>query len=305
MLLPLVVVALTVMTDPLPAPSPDPAPSPAPEPEARREAADVLRFSLAAVDDRHADDSALPRLVAGGEAAAATLAEGTLAADLRAAVEQARAHLDPRAAEDADAQARDAADTAESALRETLERALGDLDFEPVVQAALPEGFPAPTPVGEIEVKRYPRYRIARADSGSDAAFWQLFMHIKKHDIPMTAPVEMTYDAAGDEIDMAFMYEHAAQGRTGPDETVEVLDVEPMLVVSIGCRGWSTDRAVDAARERLLAWIDARADLEPAGSVRRFGYNGPSVPGSRRYYEVQVPVRAVGEVAAAAQRGGD
>ena len=63
------------------------------------------------------------------------------------------------------------------------------------VVAALPEGFPDPTPAGEIQIKRYPAYRLARSKmSGADSvAFWTLFLHIKKNEIAMTAPVEMTY----------------------------------------------------------------------------------------------------------------
>ncbi|MHC4846228.1 MAG: heme-binding protein [Planctomycetota bacterium] len=248
---------------------------------ARMEAADILRFTLAAHDKQGGHDGDAGRMLAATEAAAETLGESLLGDRLRASAVEARL--------------RESVDAGSSlpALEGALRQALTDLEFEPIMEAALPEGFPAPTPVGEVEVKTYPAYRIARADSGGDGAFWQLFVHIQKHDIPMTAPVEMTYDASGREVDMAFMYERVAQGRTGPDGPVEVLDVEPMLVASIGCRGWSSDAAVERAKAQLTAWIEARDDLAVAGAVRQFGYNSPSVSGSRRYFEVQIPVARV------------
>ena len=102
---------------------------------------------------------------------------------------------------------------------------------------------------------------------------------------------------------MAFMYEHAAQGQTGPDGSVEVTDIEPMLVVSMGCRGRSSDAAVAEALEDLIDWVASRDDIEVSGPVRRFGYNGPSVPMNRKYFEVQIPVRQLDDDEAAAPLG--
>ena len=63
-----------------------------------------------------------------------------------------------------------------------------DDEFQPIVEAPMPAGFPEYTPVGQIEVKPYPTYRMAKADGGS--SFWTLFSHIKKNKIAMTAPVK-------------------------------------------------------------------------------------------------------------------
>lgn len=263
---------LAALTVPTPA---DPADPQAPQPRAA--VAQGLESVLAAA---RADGPAdLSTLIETAEDAADRLGPGPLAERLADAVRQVR--LMPS---DDPAPAREL-------LLDALDESLADLTFEPVLEANLPEGFPAPTPVGAYEVKQYPAYRVARADTSGNGAFWQLFMHIKKHDIPMTAPVEMTYDDQGAEVDMAFMYEHVRQGTTGPDEQVEVLDVAPMLVVSVGCRGWSSSTRVDQARAELLAWIDAQPELVVDGPARRFGYNGPSVRGERRFFEVQVPVR--------------
>ena len=68
-----------------------------------------------------------------------------------------------------------------------------DADFKPIKEAELPKGFPTYTPVGTIEVKQYPAARLVQAKSGGDSGFWRLFMHIKSHDVAMTAPVQMEY----------------------------------------------------------------------------------------------------------------
>ena len=248
----------------------------------RTTAAEHLRGSLLALEE-HGEgcEHRFPLLVEAGRSAAEALGDTHFGDELRGLVYDLRWLAITRPAQ------------AEERLERDLRRALVDLEFSPLIEAPLPEGFPAPTPVRQIERKTYPAYRLARADmeSSQNGAFWQLFQHIKKHDIPMTAPVEMTYDEVGDEVDMAFMYEDVRQGETGPDGTVEVMDVAPMEVVSIGCRGNSTQRAVDAAREALFAWVAARPELELAGPARQFGYNSPMVSSSKRYFEVQIPIR--------------
>jgi monofunctional biosynthetic peptidoglycan transglycosylase len=248
----------------------------------RATAAEHLRDGLASLEEHEEGcEHRFPLLVEAGEQAAASLGDTCFGRELELLVSDLRWLAVTRPG------------PAELRLERDLRRALGDLEFTPLIEAPLPEGFPEPTPVREIQRKSYPAYRLARADmkGSQNGAFWQLFQHIKKHDIPMTAPVEMTMDDSGGELDMAFMYEDVRQGKTGPDGTVEVMDISPMEVVSIGCRGNSTGRAVEAARETLLAWIAARPELEIAGPARQFGYNSPMVSSSRRYFEVQIPVR--------------
>ena len=64
-------------------------------------------------------------------------------------------------------------------------------EFRPIKEAEMPKGFPAYTPVGQIEVKHYPAYRKALASG--PAEFWTLFQHITRNHVRMTAPVEMDY----------------------------------------------------------------------------------------------------------------
>ena len=64
----------------------------------------------------------------------------------------------------------------------------------------LPEGSPAPTAPGCVELKTSPVVRSAKVegkiapDLASNFGFWKLFTHIKSRDIAMTSPVEMEYD---------------------------------------------------------------------------------------------------------------
>lgn len=65
------------------------------------------------------------------------------------------------------------------------------------ITTPLPEGYPAPTPPGAIDVKHYPSVRRAEYDvagvgrAGMNGGFWPLFIHIQSRDIEMTSPVEM------------------------------------------------------------------------------------------------------------------
>jgi uncharacterized surface protein with fasciclin (FAS1) repeats len=173
-------------------------------------------------------------------------------------------------------------------LRYAFDRIAMNEGFEPRMEAALPEGFPAPGPLGRIVVKEYPQYRAARAEGGN--SFWTLFQHIKKNDVEMTTPVEMTMNDDMREMDMAFLYEGPRQGQAGLDGAVQVLDLEPITVLSIGMRGARDQEAVLQAK----AWIEERMAQDGwsrAGSWRMLGYNSPMVPAAKRYWELQVPVR--------------
>lgn len=174
------------------------------------------------------------------------------------------------------------------ALRHAFDRILANLSFEPVREAELPAGFPAPGPVGHVVVKRYPRYRAARAEGGN--SFWTLFRHIKKNDVAMTAPVEMTMDADMRMADMAFLYPSSSIGQAGEQGRVQVLDLEPVEVVSVGVRGRRDATLLERARKAIEAYL-AESGMQPAGAWRVLGYNSPMVASSKQFWELQVPVR--------------
>jgi hypothetical protein len=169
----------------------------------------------------------------------------------------------------------------------------------------LPVGYPAPTPPGAMEIKSYPAARRAVVTmketgprAGGNIAFWPLFNHIKKRDIEMTAPVEM--DLKGmkadgpmkvDEWSMAFLYRRIDQGPEGKDGIVEVYDSKPMTVLAMGYQGDWLQGALQKRLGELEAWLDKSPEWERAGEVRVMGYNGPEVPSTERWAEIQVPIK--------------
>lgn len=183
-------------------------------------------------------------------------------------------------------------------MQDALREAKATLAFKPFIEAPLPEGFPEPTQVGEIQVKNYPAYRFATTQmaGAESSAFWTLFTHIKKKDIAMTAPVEMTYGVGGtDKLQakaMAFLYRSPKQGKAGTDEKVEVIDVAPIKALSLGMRGDVTKTRLAEAKAHLDMWLrEHDKEYEASGPLRVMGYNSPFVAANRRFTEVEIPVR--------------
>ena len=182
-------------------------------------------------------------------------------------------------------------------LRTGLLEVLVILTFKPRVEAPVPAGFPAPTPVGVVEIKKLPVYRMAKvANSGMGGNnFFTLFNHIKKNNIEMTAPVEMTMaekNGKYTESSMAFLYQETTLGKVGPQGNVAVLDTTECTVVSVGMRGSPSSENIESARRWLLEKIkNAPEAYEIAGELKVMGYNSPFMPEKLRYYEVQLPLK--------------
>ncbi|MEL7473730.1 MAG: heme-binding protein [Planctomycetota bacterium] len=176
------------------------------------------------------------------------------------------------------------------------------------IPTALHEGYAAPTPPGAIEIKSYPVVRRAEVrmatpmGNASGTGFYPLFGHISRNDIPMTAPVEMDFsrtDAArGERVEwtMGFLYEHTRQGELGDDPSdarVDVVDVPPMTVISLGAQGFSRGERIAQAEGKLEAWLKESGEWRRAGPTRWLGYNGPQMPMSRQWSEVQIPIERI------------
>jgi len=185
------------------------------------------------------------------------------------------------------------ADTLRAALLETLVI----LTFKPKVEAPVPAGFPAPTPVGVVEIKKLPVYRMAKvANSGLGGNnFFTLFNHIKKNKIEMTAPVEMTMaekNGKYTESSMAFLYQETTLGKVGPQGNIAVLDTKECMVASIGMRGSPSSENIESARRWLVEKIKIAPEAyDIAGELKVMGYNSPFMPEKLRYYEVQLPLK--------------
>lgn len=179
------------------------------------------------------------------------------------------------------------------------------------ITTPLPDGYPAPTPPGAIEIKHYPSVRRAEVtvegrvnpDRAQNSSFWPLFRHIQANGIAMTAPVEMEYkglspDGKGDlqQWTMAFLYRTPDLHPTGTDKSnddVVIIDTEPVTVLSSGYLGDYNLLRVRAELFRLNRWLEESTEWQAAGEPRSFGYNDPSVPTSRRWGEVQIPIRRI------------
>lgn len=180
-------------------------------------------------------------------------------------------------------------------LQTALSESAAILSFRIKKESDLPKGFPEPSALGEIQLKQYPSYRLARAPSKKDNAFFTLFNHIKSNKIEMTAPVEMRYDESDQkyrQIDMAFLYGAPDWGKLGDaGKGVVVEDIPAMSSVAIGLTG-DFDPNAPTYIEALESWLAQNAsDYERDGKVRVMGYNSPFVWKSQRFFEIEIPVR--------------
>ena len=181
-------------------------------------------------------------------------------------------------------------------LKKTVASVARELAFVPKYEASLPAGFPTYTPVGVIEVKKYPEYRMASGDG-----FWTLFQHIQQNQIEMTAPVQMNF-ASGDQGEikqskMSFLYGRPEIGSPGVHGKVDVVDADEHWVVSLGMRGSRSKESLIDARERLQQWIRNNQNYEASGTMRVMGYNSPAVPRANQFFEVQIPLKKITEAA--------
>lgn len=160
-----------------------------------------------------------------------------------------------------------------------------------VDEAPLPQGWPQPGPYNKVTEKKYPAYRAAFTNGkGQTGAFWTLFTHIKKNDIPMTAPVEMAVESDHDgglsRNSMAFLYQNGKVGAPGKDgPSVEVRDVPASTVLSYTWQGPDSKENLGTAKTALEAELAGRK-IEAAG-FRLLGYNGPGTPRAKATWELQ------------------
>ena len=158
-----------------------------------------------------------------------------------------------------------------------------------VSEAPLPKGWPQPGPYDEVSEKTYPEYRVAFTKGGGGLSFWTLFSHIKKNDIPMTAPVEMPMEAKEDSMKkaaMGFLYQNTEVGKIGADgKAIEVKDVKKATVLSYTWMGDDSTAEIKKARTALESALEKKGIK--AESFRLLGYNGPGTPRKKRTYELQ------------------
>lgn len=164
---------------------------------------------------------------------------------------------------------------------------------EYTAEAPLPKGWPKPGPYGVVTEKQFPSYRAAYTDGKSqNFAFWRLFRHIKKNEIPMTSPVEMEMKQNGEKLSMksmGFMYQHTKVGEAGADGSkIEVRDVPAMKTLAYTWMGGKNSANLRIAKQALEAELVKRR--LKGKDFRVMGYNGPGVPTAKKTWEMLVVV---------------
>lgn len=175
------------------------------------------------------------------------------------------------------------------------------------ITTPLPVGYPAPTPPGAIELKKYPAVRRAEVsgtmdpDLGMNAGFFPLFRHIQRRGIAMTSPVEMDYHGVSpgrapeaEGWTMSFLYREPQLGPAGSDGRVAVVDAPPMTVLAIGVRGSYGLGRMQTPMQELEDWLEANPQWQAAGDARALYYNGPDVRRADLWGELHVPVEPSG-----------
>ena len=175
--------------------------------------------------------------------------------------------------------------------------------------APLPQGFPLPTQEGKIEIKQYPAYRCATVSySGelsmaANSAFSPLYRHISSNNISMTAPVETRYPTstldAGEmgapnergEAKVSFLYRSTDVYPEQIAQNIQVEEIAPMTVVSLGLKGSYDYESYQQSIERLQDWLSQHSEYTVVGSPRRFFYDAPYIPEPLKRSEIQVPIR--------------
>jgi DNA gyrase inhibitor GyrI len=171
--------------------------------------------------------------------------------------------------------------------------------------APLPEGFPPPTADGVIEIKQYPEYRAATVqvsgnlEYASSRGFSPLFRHISSNDISMTAPVETRYpvgtlqsdSGTAGEATVSFLYRSLDIVPQDVAQDIQVQDMPPMTVISLGTRGGYEYDIYRDGIQRLQRWLANHPEYTVAGAPRRFFYDGPFIPDALKRSDIQIPVQ--------------
>lgn len=180
-------------------------------------------------------------------------------------------------------------------------------DFKPIMEAEMPQGFPEPSAPELLRTKHYPAFRMVRAPVTPGRlrdSFRAIHRHLKENWIHPTVPAIMQLEATSAEqghsvvreIFAGFGYYEPAEGPALRKGQLEVLDVPAMTVVSIAGKGGYSSKHYTRALCELEAWLSKHGDeFERAGPMRVLAYNSPFIPSFMKYYEVQIPVRPIGQ----------
>jgi hypothetical protein len=167
------------------------------------------------------------------------------------------------------------------------------------------------TAVAQIEVKEIPR-RIALETTaaqpyfreGSDL-FRTLFRYIRRHDVAMTVPVEAEIKPGK----MRFFVGRKDRSRQlDSSNGVEVRELTPLTVASIGIRGSYSEKRFKRYEKKLIEWLGDNEEYEALAAPYAVYWNSPMIPGIFKRSEIHVPIRkkkTQDKAEAGTQRGKD
>lgn len=154
------------------------------------------------------------------------------------------------------------------------------------------------TPVGKIEVKQIPARTILATESKGDPfqdrneSFNKLFNYIQRNEISMTVPVEA---GATTNTMNFFVGSKDAERNLKPDGKINVQELQPITVVSIGMRGAYNKKLYEEGLQKITQWMSEHPEWKAEGEPYTVYWNSPFVPGFFKTSEVHQPIRSVKE----------
>ena len=150
------------------------------------------------------------------------------------------------------------------------------------------------TPVGKIEIKEIAQ-RIALEASvqspyfgGNNNLFRTLFRYISNNGVAMTVPVEAEMQPGKMRF---FVGAKDANKKLLSIDDVEVRNLEPITVISIGIRGSYSEKRFKKNEKALLEWLAENGQYEAVSNPYGVYWNSPFVPGFLKRSEIHLPVK--------------
>jgi effector-binding domain-containing protein len=156
--------------------------------------------------------------------------------------------------------------------------------------------------IGNIEIRRYDSYVIAKVDSFGDGGFNILFQFISgkntaTSEIEMTAPVisqeiEMTAPVISERESIAFVMPKKYSLNTLPkpiDERIKIIEIPPRIIAALRFSGRWSNSLFNRKSKKLLETIKEN-NIKINGSIFSMRYSSPFTPWFLRRNEVAVEV---------------
>ena len=158
-------------------------------------------------------------------------------------------------------------------------------------EAPLPLGFAEPTVVMQPMLITVPAHRAVEAQS-----FSQCFQHIKRNDIPMTAPVYMSMESQGTALPrsmkhMRFLFPSPDTKSSVIVPGARVVDVPEKEVLIMYMQGvMSDDRTLNSLTQMRRYLMEHYPQLRIVSDVQILGYNSPFVLPWKKLWALQLEV---------------